>query len=194
MPSLDALQTAHVSTWRAISEEPRGKREKRWVQGAGAEWLRKEPRELRPTEPVVETLTLRLARAAGLQAAESQLATWLDDEKTVKYGIIVRRFLDTNFETLIEGIQLLGEDPVYNPEAHGEHTLERVRAAVAKREAAPGQLLQSLSDVLLFDAWIGNSDRVAAPNIASGPPPHQIFTRSSGARYILSPGFTPKVV
>jgi hypothetical protein len=62
---------------------------------------------------------------------------------------------------LTEGIQLLrGRDPEYNPLLHGEHTLSRIRSALAGEEARGAyQLLQSFADMLTFDAWIGNSDR-----------------------------------
>jgi hypothetical protein len=73
----------------------------------------------------------------------------------------VARFLD-DVDSLAEGIQLLrGQDPKYNPKLHGEHTLERIRAALTALEQDSGesQLLQALCDMLFFDAWIGNSDR-----------------------------------
>src|SRR5690242_18521037 len=98
MPRLTPVRVCDVSDWQPVGEEPRGKRAKYWVHGENADWLRKEPRDLRPTEPAIETLTLRLADAAAIPAAESQLAVWATAGES-KRGIVVRRFLDEKLET-----------------------------------------------------------------------------------------------
>lgn len=162
MPPLETLQFEDSSGWEELNLEARGKRAKRWIRGRGLLWLRKEPRHLRPTEPAIESMTLRLARAAGLAASESRLTTWRDPARGSKQGILVRRFLDdAHTETLSEGIRLL--PPVrhgYDPQNRGHHTLSAVRDALERNESRLGvPLLKPFAEMLLFDAWIGNSDR-----------------------------------
>jgi hypothetical protein len=149
-----------------MAEEPRGKRPKVWVIDAGDRvWLRKEPRVWRPFEPVIEATVLRIARAAGLEAPRSAVARWSAGEGVVHRGIVVRRFMRDapgSSEELALGVDLIrGVDPSYNPERHEQHTVERIREAVAQTEKlrAGSHLLQPFADLVFFDAWVGNSDR-----------------------------------
>src|SRR5947208_1463411 len=107
MAPLSPLCSEESSTWEPVTSEARGKRAKWWLKAPdGKLWLRKEPRHLRPTEPAIETFTLRLAAAAGLPGAESCVSTWITNAREPKRGILVRRFLDdTCFESLNEGIR-----------------------------------------------------------------------------------------
>ena len=161
MPIIAAFAIQDVSSWEKVSEEPRGKRPKFWVKDDRRQWLRKAPRVSRPLEPAIEATTLRLALASGLAAPESRACEWTDDEGSHR-GILVARFLDDPLESLAEGIQLLrGRDPAYDPELRGEHTLDRIRAALTalEQDHPQAQLLQAFCDMLFLDAWIGTSDR-----------------------------------
>ncbi len=78
---LDPWEIRDVSEWPEGDTESRGNRSKRWVRDTyGREWLRKLPRQSRPYEPVIESTMLRLARACGIDAPESYVCTWQDDD------------------------------------------------------------------------------------------------------------------
>jgi len=105
----------------------------------GSDWLRKEPRKLRPYEPPVEMLMLQLAREAGLRAAEGIACQWRDAGQ-LKRGVVVRLFVNRAREQLASGAQLLRRhDPDYQPEAKWQHTIARVREVLVQQEAAGGR-------------------------------------------------------
>jgi len=154
-------QTLDISEWRTGVDEPRGRRSKWWVIAPdGSDWLRKEPRKLRPYEPPVEMLMLQLAREAGLRAAEGIACQWRDAGQ-LKRGVVVRLFVNRAREQLASGAQLLRRhDPDYQPEAKWQHTIARVREVLVQQEAAGGRnLLLDFAQLIAFDAWIGNGDR-----------------------------------
>lgn len=149
-----------VSGWEPAADEPRGKRPKLWLKDPnGDTWLRKLPRDSRPFEPAIEALVLRIARAIGIEAPESRGARWGGPEQR---GIVIKRFHDPADESLSLGIDVIrGVFSAYQPTDFTQHTLDRVfstLAAVEQRQGAVA-LQQRLVDILVFDAWIGNSDR-----------------------------------
>ncbi|MCC7072534.1 MAG: HipA domain-containing protein [Deltaproteobacteria bacterium] len=169
-PSLDVSSWPRVSvepgsrdasSWPVVGEEIRGQREKHWVRAPDATvWLRKRHRPARPFEPAIEVLALELARACYIEAAQATLATWTDAGGAPARGICVLRFLQQNDE-LVAGYELLcAVDRAYDPERREAHTLERVVHALRHHEGLTDHpLVEPFSRMLMFDAWIGNTDR-----------------------------------
>jgi hypothetical protein len=126
----------------------------------GFNWLRKEPRALRPYEPAIEALMLQLAREVKLPAAEGAACEWVEAGQ-YKRGIVVRSFVDRAREQLASGTELLSRhDASYEPEAKWQHTVQRVRDVLAQQESQGAQdLMLDFARMLAFDAWIGNGDR-----------------------------------
>ncbi len=153
-----------VSDWLVVATNPIGTRPKDWVASAdGTRWLRKSPRKQqegrpapRDAELAIEAIALRLARAAGLDAPESAVACWQEEDGSPARGIVVKSFLQGS-EELALGNQLLTGD--YDPERYEMHTLARVRDALGRHEATEGALLTPFARILAFDAWVGNGDR-----------------------------------
>ncbi len=155
-----------MSSWPENARELRGRRPKFWVtDSAGRQWLRKEPRLSRPFEPAVEATVLRVARSLGLPAPESWPCSWMDSTGALHKGIAVRRFRrgvhPERSELSMGGDVIAGVDPTYDPNRRGAHTLPRIRTALQRweQERHGAGLLQQFSDIVLFDAWVGNSDR-----------------------------------
>jgi hypothetical protein len=150
-----------VGDWVVEHQEMRGKRPKYWARdGGGARWLRKEPRETRPTEPAIETSMLRVARAIGLPAPESAACVWRDPAGTERRGIVVRLFLDDQEELSLGSVELSSAKQDYDPQNHNLHTLARVEEALRELErTGPTSLVTPFLEMLAFDAWIGNGDR-----------------------------------
>jgi serine/threonine protein kinase HipA of HipAB toxin-antitoxin module len=147
-----------VSDWEVEAQEPRGKREKRWIRGEdGARWLRKRAHPARRAEPAIEAFALRLARATGLAAPESYPCQWNGEAR----GIIVRRFDLNAAESLFAGHEVIrGADPSFDPKAFPAHTVERAIAGLRRLEESRSTCLAAdFLRILCFDAWIGNSDR-----------------------------------
>lgn len=148
-----------ASTFAPVAEETRGIRAKQWVKDdQGAIWLRKSHRASRPVEPVVETLTARLAAAAGLNVPETHACAWSSGQR----GILVRRFGDED-EELTEGSALLARaQPGYDSTNHSLHSLAAVRDCLIDWEANNRDnrsLLESFAHMIAFDIWVGNGDR-----------------------------------
>ncbi len=148
---LDEWRTVDVADWPTYAPNVTGRRLKFWLQDPdGRQWLLKQPLPSRPTEPAIEAFTARLARAVGLEAPETHVAT--------RDGVgwtLVLKFLHGD-EELAHGNQLLQElDEAYDPEAHEGHRLELVRATLEAHDIAVSEFVAMLA----FDAWVGNSDR-----------------------------------
>lgn len=163
--ALAEIRELDVTGWPVTAPENRGKREKFWILAPhGNEWLRKEPRLGRPYERAVEGMVLRLARCVGLSAPESHLCWWSQGSE-VRRGIVVKRFtrqlLRSRYELSLGGDLIRGVDPGYDPNQRGAHTLPRIRETLLRWEEAlhGAGMLQQFSDMVLFDAWVGNSDR-----------------------------------
>ena len=149
--------------WLVVQQEQRGKRPKFWVSGNGEQWLRKEPNPARPFEPTIEMSTLRLARAIGLEAPESYVCSWREEGnpgRQAKYGIIVKNFLMPDEELAMGADLVNGYHPGYQRNQHGQHTLTLIRSTLDGLEQERRVALREpFVRMLLFDAWIGNSDR-----------------------------------
>lgn len=148
-----------VSGWGAEQPEPRGKRAKMWIRDeAGAVWLRKTPHRF--PEIAVEWVALRLARHAGLRAAEAQPCVW-QVTAGAERGLAVRTFVDQGLGASLEaGVNVLRRvDASYDPEDRGLHSIERVFTALERLESGMGTLTAPFLEMLLFDAWLGNRDR-----------------------------------
>lgn len=148
--------------WSVCQQEQRGKRPKYWVSGNGALWLRKEPNPARPFEITIETSTLRLARALELNAPESCLCSWAEGNAamSLRKGVLVKKFLNEDEELSLGSDLLSGYDSSYNRENHNHHTLPLIRSALSKlEEEREATLLKPFLEMVVFDAWIGNTDR-----------------------------------
>jgi hypothetical protein len=167
-----------VSGWEQVSQEPRGKREKFWVRDTtGAIWLRKLPLEVRPFEHAIEATVLRIARAVGLEVPEAHVAAWRVGD-VLRRGIVIRKFIGENEPRALSlGSEVIrGAHPDYVPDQYPQHTLERVFGTLADLEQKQGavDLQKRLTDILVFDAWLGNSDRHQENwgiIVSSGAPP-----------------------
>lgn len=144
-----------------MGQEIRGQREKHWVRAPDATlWLRKRHRASRPYEPAIEVFALDLARACYIESAQAMLASWRDDTGALARGVCVLSFLMPQDE-LVAGYEVLcAVDRSYDPENRMAHTLDRVARALRDHEQHTDQpLLEPFCRMLLFDAWIGNTDR-----------------------------------
>jgi hypothetical protein len=102
-------------------------------------------------ESTVEKLASEIGRLFGIPTAEVDLAV-----RDGRYGSISYDFLEPN-ENLLEGGELLtGRDATFDRFGARVHSFEIVEEVLTA--AAPG-ILDSLIELLVFDAAIGNSDR-----------------------------------
>lgn len=150
-----------VSDWPIRDWEPRGRRSKAWIAAPDSSlWLRKSPRDSRPSEPAIELFALELARRVGIPATEATAAEWAHPEGRAR-GIVAHRFLDAELEILWTGDALLrSTDDDYDPDRYELHTVASLQRIVAGIGEAFGVSLErEMLEVLLFDAWIGNGDR-----------------------------------
>jgi hypothetical protein len=148
------------SDWDVVGEEIRGRREKHWVRSPdGHIWLRKRHRSGRPFEPAVEVFALELARELAIESAEAMLAAWTARGVSAR-GICALRFTQERDELIAGDEVLRGADRGYHAKDRQKHTLSRVLAALRDLDATHGTKLPlSFARVLVFDAWIGNTDR-----------------------------------
>jgi len=72
-----------------------------------------------------------------------------------------RQLVRARYEFSLGGDLIRGVDSSYDPTHRGAHTLGRIRATLLRWEEAlhGAGLLQQFADMVLFDAWVGNSDR-----------------------------------
>ena len=167
---MDEYISVDVTPWLASGDEMMGTKPKCWLRTPEkAKWLFK--RKSRPTsdDDWSEKIAAELAGLLGLPHAVVELATRNGDR-----GIITRDVVgDQQAEELIPGNSLLVEtDPAYpRQECYhvAQHTVQRIFSALRNRRvgcpAWPG-LDAQIADAcdlftgyLLFDAWIGNTDR-----------------------------------
>ena len=148
--------------------EPMGSRTKFWFRRDNDPWLFKATRP-NHGEDWAEVLAAELAEALGLPHARYQLATWRGQP-----GVVTPTFQHDGFD-LVHGNELLQRlDPTYPREGMRyvrtpKHTigtvsdaLESTRAGLPVDWTPPagiGNAAQVFAGYLLFDAWIGNTDR-----------------------------------
>lgn len=160
-----------VRSWEIVQEDSRGRRAKRWLRPPAGEapewsssigrWLFKEPRGLRPTETAIEVFALGLARRVGVPAAHGYLAEGTASNGEVRRGIVVGALVDAGRggdDSLVDGSSLLSGTGFDPHASSATHTLTSVRAAL-HRLTDPRAGFQVATQLLCFDAWIGNGDR-----------------------------------
>lgn len=170
-------QVLDLAEWTVAADELRGVRKKRWMRApaglddvsASSKWLVKFPRARSPYEPATEVFALELARQVGIDAATGRLAVSPGPHGAVQ-AIAVRSFVPETAAPEDEPVKptsalslghtlLKSVDQTYSASNHEGHTLTRVRSVLATRTKDPEASLRSFVSVLLFDAWVGNSDR-----------------------------------
>ena len=159
-----------VGDWPPDGDEPMGTKKKFWLRAPdGIRWLFKQKTRPHSDDDSTEKLAAELAGLFGIPHAVAELARRFGHR-----GVISRDVLaDCGAVEMIHGNSLLARtDPAY-PTAeryhNAEHTVERVAAVLAERGVgqpagtAPNPAIRDAYDLfigyLLFDAWIGNSDR-----------------------------------
>jgi hypothetical protein len=152
-----------VTDWSEELPDMRGRRAKTWLRAPdGVKWMKKEPAKSRPTEPQVETFALMLAADVGISAAEGFVCEWTSEGGGRRHGTLVRCFADGEVgDKLSSGSELLGGySNTYDPENKNGQTPDLVYAALTAFDRRFGtRVLADFVRVLIFDAWIGNSDR-----------------------------------
>lgn len=163
--------TPDVTRWTKTADEWIGLREKLWVvDSLGALWLRKKPLSWRATELAIEAFTLELARRCGYGVAFGRCCTW-ETEGGVVRGFVSRKFHDTTEEQSVGGLLLapkLDLPPDLTPDVVEAQrrtlsTIELTREVLREQEDRYRVDLRGpFLRMLVFDAWIGNSDRHSA--------------------------------
>jgi hypothetical protein len=161
--------------------EPMGSRTKFWFRRDDNPWLFKATRP-NHGEDWAEVLAAELAEALGLPHARYQLATWRGQQGVVTPTFQHEGFLDESSSSvsaeyfdLVHGNELLQRlDPTYPREGMRyvrtpKHTIAAVSEALESTRAGlpvdwtPPAGIENAPQVfagyLLFDAWIGNTDR-----------------------------------
>ncbi len=181
-----------VTHWPAVGDEMMGSKPKCWLvrPDDNVKWLFKEKHRLNSEDDWSEKIASELAGLMGLPHATVELA-----ERNGQRGIITRDLVsEIGAEELIPGNSLLVEDdPLYPSELFyhvAQHTVERLFRVLANRSVGlpPGcNLSTEIIDArdlfigyLLFDAWIGNTDRH-----------HENWAvlKVGDGRHVLSPSF-----
>jgi len=163
-------QILDVTHWLAVNDEPMGTKPKFWLRTeSGEDWLFKKKHRLHSDDDCTEKIASELAVLFGLPHATVELA-----QRNGERGIVTRDIVaECEAEALIHGNSLLVEvDPEY-PSGDfyhvANHTIDRIFSVFAARcvglppgteartELADGRDL--FTGYLLFDAWIGNTDR-----------------------------------
>lgn len=153
--------------------EQMGTKPKFWFAREGEMWLFKATRS-EQGEHWAEVVSAGLAELLGLPHAHYELARWRNKNGALTPGVVTRRFTAEGFN-LVHGNELLAErDPNYPPEGARhvrtkEHTIDAVWGALSAEGvglpigwASPGGIdrpTDVFGGYLLFDAWIGNTDR-----------------------------------
>lgn len=148
--------------------EPMGSRTKFWFRRDDSPWLFKATRP-NHGEDWAEVLASELAEALGLPHAWYQLATWRGQQ-----GVVTPTFRHGGFDLVHGNELLLRLDPTYPREGMRyvrtpKHTIAAVSEALESTRAGlpvdwtppvgVGDAPQVFAGYLLFDAWIGNTDR-----------------------------------
>lgn len=140
--------------------EQLGSKPKFWVSLPDGRWLFKVARP-NTGEDWAEKVAAELASHVGIEAAQVELATYLDLRGCVSRNFIT---LETG-EALIHGNELLATG-VYGYDKtkimrQSNHTVDNIVASVMHfaRPDIARQMLLRLSEYMVFDALIGNTDR-----------------------------------
>lgn len=167
-----------VRHWPTLPWEIQGRRTKHWrVDEEEQPWLLKWPREGRPLEPVIEAFTLDLAHRLGMKVALGRIVR--DPKDSSSYAFISKRFGAPTevYESAVIAIESI--DPEFKTRKDEiERNIERTESDEKKRKleiekrlrplatldraltvASARNVLSSFLELLVFDAWIGNSDR-----------------------------------
>ena len=159
-----------VTPWLAIGDEMMGTKPKCWLRTPEeGKWLFKRKSRPASDDDWSEKIAAELADLLGLPHAVVELAT-----RNGERGIITRDLVgDQGAEELIPGNSLLVEaDPGYPFQEcyrFAQHTVKRIFTALRRQSvgcpAWPGldspiaTACDLFTGYLLFDAWIGNTDR-----------------------------------
>ena len=159
-----------VSGWEPADEEYLGTKPKQWVRSPQGElWLWKESTihhdarhgSFRKGDDWSEVVACRVGQGLGLPVAGVRLATRGD-----QFGVVSRKVLDDETETLVHGNELLAEVGVGSGDPHDRTGYTVGAVASALDGVGPPVLSDDLptafdwfAGYLLFDALIGNTDR-----------------------------------
>jgi hypothetical protein len=159
-----------VSQWEVVGDEMMGTKPKCWLRSPANElWLFKRKYRPHSDDDCSEKVACELGGLLGIPHAVVELTL-----RHGQRGIITRDLVaECRAEELIHGNSLLVEaDPAYPTGEYyhvANHTIERIFAALAARStrlppgAGFGPAVSDARDLftgyLLFDAWIGNTDR-----------------------------------
>lgn len=181
----------NVTDWDAVNDEPMGTKPKYWLRPPVDErWLFKKKHRPNSDDDWSEKIAAELAGLLGIPHATVDLA-----RRHGNRGILSRDLVaECKAEELIHGNSLLVEaDPDYPAGdiyrvAH--HTIERIFSAFSARSVglplgtdfAPeiAEARDLFVGYLLFDAWIGNTDRHHE---------NWAILKYAGDRYALSPSY-----
>ena len=151
----------HLTTDSALGKEAMGTKTKEWCKHPTdtRNWLFKEPRT-GTGEHWAEKITAELGALLGIPCAQVELATF----DSVR-GTITRNILAGGNEAMVHGNELLagyviGYD-ANRVRGQQSHTWANICAAISARcgEERCKELLGIFAGYLVFDAWIGNTDR-----------------------------------
>jgi len=154
-----SFKIVDLNSWRKLGVAAPGRNEKYWfVNHLGEEWLFKIPK-VGTTEHVSEKLAYEIAQLVGIEAAETEFATYKG-----RLGTVSKNFVEVDKgENLIEMLDLIQKmQPGYDPElmkdtwTGREYSLELVIDVIRATKEA---LITYVMQYLIFDALIGNSDR-----------------------------------
>lgn len=149
-----------VTGWAIAREEPRGKREKAWLQSpAGELHLRKEFRATCPSETPLELFAFQIMRELGIPSPSTAACTW---DKDTQCGVLSKSFVAKG-ENKHLGSTILSRSPDYNQEDKFAHTLARLRSSLTTLAQTSGQepaeLLLPMARILYVDCLLGLADR-----------------------------------
>jgi len=192
MPDLEPDYPIHdVTGWPAVNDEPMGTKPKCWLRKDKDDyWLFKQKHRPHSDDDWSEKIASELAGLLGIPHATVELARRHGTRGVVSRDMVAQ----CGAEELIPGNSLLVEaDPGY-PSGEfyhvAHHTIERIFAVLETRSVGlpPGRELgPEVADAcdlfvgyLLFDAWIGNTDRH-----------HENWAalKFAGGRYALAPSY-----
>lgn len=157
-----------VDPAKVFQDEQLGSKSKFWYDNdQGERWLFKYAREITPGgeltgEDWAEKLGAEIAAALQIPAAQVELA-----EYQGRRGASSKRFVDVSMESLVHGNEILGGmiaayDRDKKLHQH-DHTLDNIVSAFQKLLGPLTRLrstiLKRLSEYLVLDALIGNTDR-----------------------------------
>lgn len=153
-PIIDIPQNAREDT------EQLGSKPKFWVTREDGRWLFKEARP-NTGEDWAEKVAAELARHLGIDAAEVELATYVD-----RRGCVSKNFIRLDRgEGLVHGNEVLGALVTgydkYKVMKQSDHTVDAIASAISDYLPRPVAMLNlmRLAEYMVFDALIGNTDR-----------------------------------